>query len=191
MQERLEEQGLGTAGGQRAQSPASHWVCCRFDCGGLGGWGGLCFPVLGAPPSSWQHPSLSHLSPQASPCLPQTDRSPSCPQGGAPVNRDTQARCVGGSLHLAFLSRKVRGSVSHCMLSLEQHMVTHGDPCPPRGRVRLRDSSSEAPGATGRVAVLGARPLNVKQWVVINPRNHGPHNSCISRHLWGWGEPLG
>ena len=69
-------------------------------------------------------------------------------------------------------SYKVGGSVSHCVLSLEQHMVTHGDPCSLRGRVRLRDSSSEALGGTGHVAVfsscafLGARSLNVKQWVL-------------------------
>lgn len=154
-----------------------------------GGWAVL--PSVGSPPELLAAPQSLSPEPPGLSLSTSNGPQPQLPTGRGSRDRDTQARCVGGSLHLAFLSRKVRGSVSHCMLSLEQHMVTHGDPCPPRGRVRLRDSSSEAPGATGRVAVLGARPLNVKQWVVINPRNHGPHNSCISRHLWGWGEPLG
>lgn len=153
------------------------------------GWAVL--PSVGSPPELLAAPQSLSPEPPGLSLSTSNGPQPQLPTGRGSRDRDTQARCVGGSLHLAFLSRKVRGSVSHCMLSLEQHMVTRGDPCPPRGRVRLRDSSSEAPGATGRVAVLGARPLNVKQWVVINPRNHGPHNSCISRHLWGWGEPLG
>ena len=189
---------MGTAGGQRAQSPASHWVCCRFDCGG---WGrGPVLPLsVGGPPKLLAAPQC--LSPEPPGLSLSTLKGP---QSQVPTehsrrgsrDRDTQARCVE-ALHLAFLLQS--GRFSESLRAVPR--ATHGDTWGPLFTKRQSQAEGQqlrGPGwdrARGSLQLLCIFRCQISKCkavgAVINPRNHGPHNSCISRHLWGWGEPLG